>query len=92
MPVTQKVAQSAADSAGDKEVAADSAVEPVEPVSKPEPVAPAQPPVAQSGGIVDLIMENLLYILLGVLAILLLIAAAARQEERRQRRSGWSAV
>ena len=74
--------QSAADSAGDKEVAADSAVKPVEPVSKPEPVAPAQPPVAQSGGIVDLIMENLLYIALGLLAILLLIALLLRGKKK----------
>jgi pilus assembly protein FimV len=74
--------QSAADSAGDKDVTADSAVKPVEPVSKPEPVAPAQPPVAQSGGIVDLIMENLLYILLGVLAIVLLIVLLLRGKKK----------
>ncbi len=75
-------AQSAADSVDGKEVAADSAVEPVEPVSKPEPVAPAQPPAAQSGGIVDLIMENLLYILLGVLAIVLLIVLLLRGKKK----------
>jgi pilus assembly protein FimV len=74
--------QSVADSAGDKDVTADSAVKPVEPVSKPEPVAPAQPPVTQSGGIVDLIMENLLYILLGVLAIVLLIALLLRGKKK----------
>ncbi|WP_197477527.1 FimV/HubP family polar landmark protein [Alcanivorax sp. HI0044] len=74
--------QSVADTADDKDVAADSAVKPVEPVSKPEPVAPAQPPVAQSGGIVDLIMENLLYILLGVLVIVLLIVLLLRGKKK----------
>ena len=75
-------AEESADSAGEKDVAADSAIKPVEPVSKPEPVAPAQPPVAQSGGIVDLIMENLLYILLGVLAIVLLIVLLLRGKKK----------
>lgn len=62
--------------------AGDSAIKPVEPVTKPEPVAPAQPPVVQGGGIVELIMENLLYILLGVLVIVLLIFLLLRGKKK----------
>ena len=61
--------------------ATDSVVEPVAPVGKPEPVAPAQSPVAL-GGIVDLIMANLLYILLGVLVIVLLIFLLLRGKKK----------
>jgi len=65
-----------------EESVANSTTEPVAPVSKPEPITPAQPPVAQGGGIIDLIMANLLYLLLGVLVIVLLIFLLLRGKKK----------
>ena len=49
-------------------------------VVKPEP-APAQPATQPQAGIVELLMENLLYIALGALAILLLVFLVLRRKK-----------
>ncbi len=50
-------------------------------VAKPQP-APAQPAPQPQGGIVELLMENLLYIALGALAILLLVFLLLRRKSK----------
>ncbi|MDX1803289.1 MAG: FimV/HubP family polar landmark protein [Alcanivorax sp.] len=57
-------------------------VKPVTPATKPKPVKPAPAPVVQSGGIVQLLMDNLLYIGLGLIAILLLIVVLLRRKKQ----------
>ncbi|MCG8393766.1 MAG: hypothetical protein MI745_11850 [Pseudomonadales bacterium] len=52
-------------------------------VAKPEPVAPAQPPAQQQGGgIVGLIMDNLLYIGAGLIVLLLLVLLVLRGKKK----------
>ena len=51
-------------------------------VAKPEPVAPAQPPVQQQGGIVSLLLDNLMYIALALVAILLLVFVLLRSKKK----------
>lgn len=58
------------------------AVEQAPEVAKPKPVAPAQPPEQQKGGIVDLLMDNLMYIGLGLIAILVLLFALLRGKKK----------
>ena len=51
-------------------------------MAKPEPVAPAQPPVQQQGGIVSLLLDNLMYIALALVAILLLVFVLLRSKKK----------
>ena len=51
-------------------------------VAKPKPVAPAQPPVQEQGGIVALLLDNLMYIGLGLVAILLLVFLLLRGKKK----------
>lgn len=71
-----------ADAADAADAAGEPAVEKAPQVVKPEPVAPAQPPTQQQGGIVDLLMENLMYIGLGLIAILFLLFVLLRGKKK----------
>jgi pilus assembly protein FimV len=51
-------------------------------VAKPKPVAPAQPPAQQQGGIVDLLLDNLMYIGLALIAILVLLFLLLRGKKK----------
>ena len=62
--------------------AAEPAVEKAPEVAKPKPVAPAQPPVQEQGGIVALLLDNLMYIGLGLVAILLLVFLLLRGKKK----------
>jgi len=62
--------------------AGEPAVEKTPEVAKPKPVAPAQPPAQQQGGIVDLLFDNLMYIGLGLVAILLLLFLLLRGKKK----------
>ena len=75
-----------ADSETQEPVAAEPAVTKAPEVVKPKPAAPAQPPAVSEPGIVDLLMENLLYIALGLLALLLVIFLVLRGKARTLRR------
>ncbi|MEE2871029.1 MAG: FimV/HubP family polar landmark protein [Pseudomonadota bacterium] len=71
-----------ADSETQEPVAAEPAVTKAPEVVKPKPAAPAQPPAVSEPGIVDLLMENLLYIALGLLALLLVIFLVLRGKSK----------
>ena len=62
--------------------AGDPAVEKAPEVAKPKPVAPAQPPVQEQDGIVALLLDNLMYIALGLVAILLLLFLLLRGKKK----------
>ncbi|MGJ3255667.1 MAG: FimV/HubP family polar landmark protein [Alcanivorax sp.] len=64
------------------DTAAEPAVEKAPEVAKPKPVAPAQPPVQEQGGIVALLLDNLMYIGLGLIAILLLLFLLLRGKKQ----------
>ncbi|MED5388496.1 MAG: FimV/HubP family polar landmark protein [Pseudomonadota bacterium] len=75
--------------ASDETVNTDQAVTTTEPavekapeVVKPKPVAPAEPPAQQQSGIVDVLMENLLYIGLALVAILVLVMVLLRGKKK----------
>ncbi|WP_348678882.1 FimV/HubP family polar landmark protein [Alcanivorax profundi] len=53
-------------------------------VVKPKPAAPAKPPVAAQSGIVDLLMDNLIYIALGLVAVLAVIFLLLRGKKKEE--------
>lgn len=76
----EKVADAAADEAADVQSEPATVTKAPE-VAKPKP-APAEPAPQPQAGIVELLMENLLYIALGALAILLLVFLLLRRKKQ----------
>ncbi|WP_290538593.1 FimV/HubP family polar landmark protein [Alcanivorax sp.] len=79
---TESAGTDLSDNAEPAVAAGEPAVEKTPEVAKPKPVAPAQPPAPQQGGIVDLLLDNLMYIGLALIAILLLLFLLLRGKKK----------